>query len=253
MARSNAASKPAKPTREEKKAARAEARESRRAQFRAFREAFTLTRKNDKMLFPVLAGGFLVPAAIIYVLFWLFTGWVWISIAPAVLIGLLAALALFSRRAQRSAYNQAEGQPGAAVYVLQNMRGDWRIKEAVAATAQMDAVHRIVGRPGVVLIAEGAPQRVKSLLAQEKRRVARIVGDTPIYDLTVGTDGDVPLRSLSGKLMRLPRNLSKEQVSALDRRLAALTSARMPIPQGPVPGGGKIRGMQRTVRRRTGS
>jgi hypothetical protein len=247
------ANRPAKPTREQKKAARAEGRARRREQFSQMREAFSITRKTDKRLIPYLIGAFLVGFVVIYLIFWLITGWVWLSIIPALFVGVILALLLFSRRAQRSAYDQAEGQPGAAVYVLQNLRGDWRVKEAVAATAQFDAIHRVVGRPGVVLIAEGSPQRVKALLAQEKKRVSRVVGDTPIYDLVVGPDGDVPLRSLSVRLMKLPRNLSKEQVSALDRRLAALGAARNPVPQGPMPGGGKMRGVQRTVRRRTGA
>lgn len=250
MAKEN---RPPKPTRAEKKANRAASRQARREQFRAIREAFTLTRQTDKRLVPYLAGTFLIVAAVVWGVTYLITDWLWLSIIPAVVIALLATMILFSRRAQRSAYDKAEGQPGAAVYVLKNMRGDWRITEAVAATAQLDAVHRVIGRPGVVLIAEGNPYRVKSLLAQEKKRVARVAGDAPIYDIVVGADADVPLRGLSVKLMRMPRNLSKVQVSALDRRLAVLGQARMPIPQGPVPQGAKMRGMQRTVRRRGGA
>lgn len=247
------ANRPPKPTRAERKANRAAGRQARREQYRAIREAFTLTRTSDKRLIPYLILTFLIVGAVVWGVAYLSTGWLWISMIPAVIVGLLAAMILFSRRAQRSAYDKAEGQPGAAIYVLKNMRGDWRVTEAVAATAQLDAVHRVIGRPGVVLIAEGSPQRVKSLLAQEKKRVARVAGDAPIYDLVVGADADVPLRGLSVKLMRLPRNLSKVQVSALERRLAVLGQARMPIPQGPMPQGGKMRGMQRTVRRRGGA
>lgn len=247
------ANRPPKPTRAERKANRAASREARREQYRAIREAFSLTRKSDRRLIPYLILTFLIAAGIVWGLAYLLTDWLWISMIPAVIIGLLAAMILFSRRAQRSAYDKAEGQPGAAIYVLRNMRGDWRITEAVAATAQLDAVHRVIGRPGVVLIAEGSPHRVKSLLAQEKKRVARVAGDAPIYDLVVGAEADVPLRGLSVKLTRLPRNLSKVQVSALDRRLAVLGQARMPIPQGPAPQGAKMRGMQRTVRRRGGA
>jgi hypothetical protein len=250
MARAN---RPPKPTREQRKADRAASRQTRREQYRAIREAFTLTRQSDKRLIPYLLLTFLGAVVLVWGLGYLLTGWLWVSLIPAVLIGVLLAMILFSRRAQRSAYDKAEGQPGAAIYVLKNLRGDWRVTEAVAATTQLDAVHRVIGRPGVVLIAEGAPHRVKSLLAQEKKRVARVAGDAPIYDLVVGADTDLPLRALSVKLMRLPRNLSKEQVSALDRRLAVLGQARMPIPQGPIPQGAKMRGMQRTVRRRGGA
>lgn len=253
MAKAPRPAKPPKPTRAERKANRAAARAKRGEQYKAMRQAFGMTRRNDKRLIPYLILAFVIGFALLYLTFFLITGWRYIPIIPALFTGLIAAMAVFSRRAQRSAYDQAEGQPGAAIYVLQNMRGDWRLTEAVAATAQFDAVHRVVGRPGIVLIAEGSPQRVKGLIAQEKKRVARIAGDTPIYDLVVGPDGDVALRSLSVKLMRLPRNLSKDQVAALDKRLAALGAMRNAMPQGPLPGGGKMRGAQRTVRRRTGA
>jgi hypothetical protein len=151
-------------------------------------------------------------------------------------------------------YSQAEGQPGAAGWMLQQqLKGDWRITQAVAGTAQFDAVHRLVGRPGVVLVGEGAQHRVRGLLAQEKKKTARITGDTPIYDVVVGTgEGEVRLGKLSRYLLKLPANLSREQVSALDKRLAALGGGgRMPLPQGPLPQGAKMRNVQRTVRRRS--
>ena len=49
----------------------------------------------------------------------------------------------------------------------------------------------------MIFVAEGAPSRVKPLLAQEKR-TARLVGDVPIYDVIVGNgEGEVPLASWS--------------------------------------------------------
>lgn len=238
-------------SRAEKKAARAQRRQSRRESFGQMRQAFTLTRKSDARLVPYLIIAFVVVAAVFYLLAFLLLGNLWLPILPAVLFGLLAAMFLFSRRAQTSAYRQAEGQAGAAAYVLGQLRGDWRKTDAVAGTPQLDAVHRLLGRPGVVLIGEGAPHRVKPLLAQEKKRVARLAGDAPIYDVVVGRgEGEVPLAKLNAHLMKLPRNLSKEQVIALDRRLAALGAQRAPLPQGPMPGGVKMRSVQRAARRR---
>src|SRR3954464_12080788 len=101
----------------------------------------------------------------------------------------------------------------------QQLRGDWGPTQGVARTTPHDAVHRLLGRPGIVLVGEGAPHRVRGLIAQEKKRTARVAGDTPIYDVIVGrADDEVPLAKLSGHLMRLPRNLTAEQVSALDKR-----------------------------------
>ncbi|HEY2041087.1 MAG TPA: DUF4191 domain-containing protein [Jatrophihabitans sp.] len=238
-------------SRDEKKVARRARRQSRRETFSSMKQAFTLTRKNDARLIPYLIIAFVLGALVGFLVPFLVSGNLWISIVPALVIGLAAAMFVFSRRAQTSAYSQAEGQPGAAAYVLGQMRGDWHKADAVAGTTQLDAVHRLLGRPGVVLVGEGAPHRVRPLLAQEKRRVARVAGDAPIYDIVVGKgDGEIPLGKLNAHIMKLPRNLSKEQVVALDRRLAAMTSQRAPLPQGPMPGGAKIRNVQRAARRR---
>jgi hypothetical protein len=185
----------------------------------------------------------------------LITGHLYLFIPLALAAGALAALFMFSRRAQNAAYSEADGQPGAALYVLRNLRGsDWKTTEAVAATAQLDAVHRLTGRPGVVLVGEGSPQRVRALLAQEKRRLSRLIGDTPIYDVLVGSgEGQVPLNKLNAYLLRkLPSNLSKAEVAGLNRRLAALPATRMPLPPGPIPAGAKVRTGQRAMRRRAG-
>ena len=247
--------KPPKPTRAEKKAGRLERRTARREQWSNMRQAFTMTRRNDKKMLPIVIGAFVGVAAVIYLLGFLITGHDFYPIPISIMFGLLAALFLFSRRAQAAAYSQADGQPGAALYVMKNLRGgDWTTTEAVAGTQQLDAIHRLTGRPGVVLVGEGAPHRVKGLIAQEKRRLSRLVGDAPIYDVIVGSgDGETSLRKLNAHLMKLPRNLSKDQVSALNRRLAALGAARPPLPQGPMPAGAKMRNVQRSVRRRSSS
>jgi hypothetical protein len=93
---------------------------------------------------------------------------------------------------------------------------------------------------------------VRGLIAQEKKKVARMVGDTPIYDVIVGTgEGDLRLGKLQRWLVKLPANLSKAEVAALEKRLSALGSTRTPMPQGPLPQGAKMRNLQRTVRRRS--
>src|SRR5215213_6461608 len=195
----------AKQTRAEKKAARAERRRTRRERWSQVWQAFKITRKRDSRLIWWLLITFLGVFAVVF--------------AGLTLVGILWPLAMivFGRRAQKAAFGEAEGQPGAAAWVLQNMRGNWRITPAVAGNTQLDAVHRVLGRPGVILVAEGAEHRVKNLLSQEKKRVARVVGDTPIYDVLVGNDGDqIPLRKLQAHLVKLPPNLSAAQVNTLE-------------------------------------
>jgi Domain of unknown function (DUF4191) len=214
------------------------------------RQAYSLTRKNDPRLPWYLLITFVVVAAVVEVLGILFAN-PYISIPLAILLGVLAAMLVFGRRAQGSAYRQVEGQPGAASWVLEGMRGDWRVTSGVAGTPQLDTVHRVLGRPGIILVGEGSPNRVRGLIAQEKRKVARVVGDTPIYDVIVGDDeGQVPLRKLSSHVMKLPRNLSAAEVNSLGRRMAALGGPRMPVPGGPLPGGRQMSVSQRQLRRR---
>lgn len=252
MAKS-ATGKPGKLTREEKKAARVQKRASRKQTWQNLKQAFVLTRKQDPKFLPLAIMYGVLAAAVLYVLGVLLTGSVIFPIPFAVLGLVLGAMITFSRRAQKAMYSQAEGQPGAAAYLLQQqLRGDWRLEQGVAGTGHLDAVHRLVGRPGVVLVGEGAPHRVRGLIAQEKKKIARVAGDTPIYDITVGTgEGDVRLAKLNRYLLKLPSNLSKQEVAALDKRLGALGSARVGMPQGPLPQNAKLRNVQRTVRRRT--
>ncbi|PZS16572.1 MAG: DUF4191 domain-containing protein [Pseudonocardiales bacterium] len=253
MAKSGGPSKPAKLTRAEKKAARTAKRQARRETWRNMRQAFTLTRQKDPKFLPYLVIFSVLAAAVVYLAVLTATGSTILPIPFALLVAIVAAMFVFSRRAQRSMFTQAEGQPGAAGWMLQQqLKGDWRLTQAVAGTTQLDAVHRLVGRPGIVLVGEGAQHRVRGLLAQEKKKVSRISGDTPIYDVIVGTgEDDLRLAKLSRYLLKLPTNLSKAQVSALDKRLAALGGARSPLPQGPLPPGAKMRNMQRAVRRKS--
>jgi hypothetical protein len=217
---------------------------------RMIKQAYTLTARNDPKLPWILLITFVAVAAVVE-LIGILLSLPLVFIPLALLFGLLAALIVFGRRAQGSAYRQVEGQPGAAAWVLEGMRGDWRVTSGVAGTTQLDAVHRVLGRPGVILVAEGAPSRVRNLLAQEKKKVARIVGDTPIYDILVGDgEGQVPLPKLSAHVMKLPRNLSAAEVNSLGRRMSALGGPRMPVPGGPLPGGRQMSISQRQVRRR---
>jgi hypothetical protein len=129
----------------------------------------------------------------------------------------------------------AEGQPGAAASILETMRGDWRVTPAVNSTTQFDMVHLVIGRPGVILLGEGNPQKVKSMIGQEKRRLSKVIGSSPIYDYMVGHgENEVPIRKLRMTLMKLPRNLTGKDVNALDKRLKALT-ARPQMPKGAIP------------------
>lgn len=218
---------------------RAARREARRARLQQIRTAFTMTRKSDPRLVPLLAIAFLVPFVLVLLL-GILVGHPWIFGFFGFLIALIALVAVFGRRVQRNAFTQVEGQIGAAAAVLDNMRGDWRVTPAVGFNREQDLVHRVLGKPGIVLVGEGSPSRVRSLIGNEKRRLARFIGDTPVYDVVVGEgDGQVPLRGLQKHFIGLPNNVKPKDVNILDRKLKAMAPA-LPIPKGPVPGGGRM-------------
>ncbi|SEM12481.1 DUF4191 domain-containing protein [Rhodococcus maanshanensis] len=240
-----------KPTKEAKaaaKAARKQASKERRSQLW---QAFQMQRKEDKLLLPLMIGA-VVGLAVVFFLVGLIFGIQWFLLPIGILLGVLAAFIIFGRRVQKTVYGKAEGQAGAGAWALDNMQGGWRVSNAIAGTTQLDAVHRVIGRPGVILVAEGSPQRVKSLLAQEKKKTARLVGDTPIYDIIIGNDeGQVPLSQLQKYLAKLPKNIDTKRMDTIEARLAALGTRGGPaMPKGPLPGGAKMKGVQRTMRRR---
>jgi hypothetical protein len=247
--RNPAATKAAKA---EAKAARKSASKQRRSQLW---QAFQMQRKEDKRLLPYMIGAFvLIVAAAVAAGVFSGSTFTMVTLIPlGVVLGALVAFIIFGRRAQKSVYTKAEGQTGAAAWALDNLRGKWRVTPGVAATGHFDAVHRVIGRPGVIFVGEGSAVRVKPLLAQETKRTARLVGDIPIYDVVVGNgEGEVPLSKLERHLTKLPANITVKQMDSLESRLAALGSRLGPaaMPKGPLPGNAKMRGVQRTVRRK---
>ena len=238
---------------QDKEAAK-QAKKEKRAASKARRgqlfEAFKMQRKEDPWLIPWMVGAIVVVAGVLFGIGFFFDSQ-WVLLPLGLVLGGLLAMIIFGRRVQRTVYSKADGQPGAAAWALENLRGKWKVTPTVAATTQLDAVHRVLGGPGVVLVAEGAPHRVKTLLAQEKKRVSRLIGETPIYDVTIGhEEGQLPLKKLQGYLMKLPRNLKPAQVDALEAKLAALGNRGAALPKGPMPAGAKMRNVQRTIRRR---
>ena len=193
-----------------------------------------LVHKANPRALPIVIGSG-VAVLVVLVVVGLLTGLAGFLIPLGVLGGLFVSVFLFGRFAQTAQYSTIEGQPGAAAAVLQSMRGGWTVTPAIAANRNMDVVHRAVGKPGVVLVGEGSANRLPSLLAAEKKRVARVAFDVPVFDFQVGNgENQVPLRQLQKKIMKLPRDLKGPQVADLNYRLKALQPS-LQAPKGPMP------------------
>ena len=201
------------------------------------RAVWSMTRKADRKLPLIVLGPALLVLAALVLVGVLIGHPIYLSVL-GVLGALFVGMAIFGRRATATMYAQVEGQPGAAASVLQTLRGDWRTTPAVAFNRNMDLVHRVVGRPGVVLVGEGSSlQQQRQLIVDQKRRVGRVAPDTPIYEVLVGDgEGQVPLRKVQSHIMRLPRNVGRKDIDGLEARMKALGGTNVPMPKGPMPG-----------------
>ena len=218
---------------------RAGAPDSAPGRFRQIGMVAGVIRKTNPKALPIVALAGLGVIAIVVIIA-LVTGTAPFLIPLGVLLGLATAMFLFGRFAQSAQYAAIEGQPGAAAAILQSMRGSWTVTPAIAANRNMDVVHRVVGKPGVILVGEGSPNRLPGLLAAEKRRVSRVAYDVPIYDIQVGDEaGQMPIRRVQRHIMKLPRNLKGPAVADLNYRLKALPQS-LQMPKGPIPKTGRM-------------
>jgi hypothetical protein len=200
-------------------------------------DVFHMTRKADSGVVWWMLLAFLIPL-LIGIALSVFAGTVLGAILWVVLgvfAGALAALIVMNRRAERAAYARMEGQPGAVGAVLRaTLRRGWRGSEIPVAVnpRTRDAVYRAVGRPGVVLIAEGPRGRTQRLVDEERRKVVRVAPNTPVSVLRVGADeGSIRLGQINRSLTKLKGKLTRAEVLAVSNRLESLAGG-VPVPKG---------------------
>jgi hypothetical protein len=216
---------------------------------------YRMTKQTDKRIGLWLLGSFLLFGAVGFALFYVLPGtgvvqWV-MSVIGALLFGFLGAMIVFSRRAQRTAYDRMAGQPGAAASALTMLKRGWKTDPVIAFNKQQDVVHRVVGPPGIVLVAEGNQHRVRQILTSERRKHERVVAETPIHEIVVGDgEGQVPLAKLVRHVQKLGRQVKPAELTDVLNRLKALDANRsaIPMPKGPVPT--SMKGMRGNMRGR---
>ncbi len=198
------------------------------------REVFSMTRAHDPKVVWWMVLAFVGVLAIGLVVGLLLDNWItWLLIA--IPFGLLAAVVIMNRMAEKAAFARIDGRPGAAGAALSTIRRGWIIPEQPVAVSPktQDAVFRAVGRPGVVLVTEGPTNRVRPLVEKERRNMQRFLPNVPIQVVATGHGQDqVELHELARTLKRMKKTLTKQEVQAVDKRLSSLGSARMPIPKG---------------------
>jgi hypothetical protein len=214
------------------------------------RSAYQLTKKSDPRIGLLLAGIFLGITAV-FVVLGLLVDSPLVVIPLGVALAFLGTTVIFGRRVEKAAYSQLEGQAGAAASALQTLRRGWDVTPAVAVTKNADIVHRVVGRPGIVLVGEGQPSRVKNLLTAERKKHVRVAGGAPVIEIVAGDgEGEVAIRKLTKYVMKLPATLQPSEITDLLQRLKALDAVRpqVPMPKGPVPS--SLKGARQAMRGR---
>ncbi|MCT1620086.1 DUF4191 domain-containing protein [Janibacter hoylei] len=184
--------------------------------------------------------GFVVVLAV-GALIGLIFGHVIASLLVALPFAALAAMIVLSRRGERAAFAQMEGQRGASIGGLSALRRGWYYdQEPVAADATKPSeiataavVFRALGRPGIVLLGEGPKHRVDKLFAKETKKVARVAPGVPVHTFIVGSgEGELAPRKIRMTLTKLRPELSKEEMSVVNKRLKSLPGIRQGVPAG---------------------
>lgn len=241
-----------------KKQARAAKREKNKQTRSQMWQAFNMQRKQDPKLIPLMLLAIIGVGLVFFLIGLIFDGQ-WFLLPIGLGLGFVLAMFIFTRRLERDMYKQVEDQKGVAGWALEQQLKStvgvaWKIEQGVAVTRHQDIVHRVIGNPGVIFVAEGDKNRLRATMGQLKKRADRLAGGVPVYEVYVGKGEDeVPVSKLRGHIMRLPRNYSKNEVYSIARKIEAMDTlpGQMPgVPKGPIPHQAQnMSGMNRRMRR----
>lgn len=198
------------------------------------RQVFAMTRKMDPAVVWWMLLTFVITMALSYGLGVWMGHPIYITVL-GVPVGVLAALVVMARRAERAAFASIAGQTGGTLAALQNIRRGWNVEQEPVAVdpRTQDLVFRAVGRPGVVLVTEGPLPRVNRLAETERKRLGKLLPGVPVTVIHAGEgEGQVELRKLGRTMAKMRPAITKAEVSEVSKRLRALGTARLPIPKG---------------------
>ncbi|WP_243074865.1 DUF4191 domain-containing protein [Microbacterium sp. SS28] len=221
---------------------RSTAPEKRPGFFRQLRTLYTFTQKAFRWLpwllvaiFVLSIGaGVAVGFAIPPVQWWSIVLWG----VTGLMLGILASLMTMTRLSTSAMYKQIDGMPGAAGHVLSSSLGrNWTASDMPVGVnpKTQDAVYRVIGRGGVVIVAEGARGRLTRLVNDERSKVQRVAAGVPVTVIYVGHgEGDVSINKLAPTIKALPKKIDRSTQSAVIKRVESVSQslASLPIPKG---------------------
>ena len=201
-----------------------EAKAKKPSQLKQIAEVFKMTRRNDPQVVWIMVLAFLAVVAVAFLIGFLLENWV-TGLIIGIPLGLLAAVFILSRRAERAAFAQIENQPGASGAALGTLRRGWITQDQPVAVnpRTQDAVFMAIGRPGVVLVSEGPSHRVKTLVDGERKRLTRILPNVSVHVIESGRgEGQVPLNQIAKTMGKMKKELTKVEVNAVSKRINSL-------------------------------
>jgi hypothetical protein len=152
-----------------------------------------------------------------------------------VLAALLASMILLSRPAERMQLAQFESTPGATTLILKSLlkRSFRGTEEPVGVNPRsQEMVFRMVGAPGIVVLAEGNRNSVRNLVEEQRRIAQKVANGVPFHVVYVGKDEhQVPLINLSRYVLKLKRVLNRREIRETHNRLSSM-GLRLPLPKG---------------------
>ena len=172
--------------------------------YQQIRETYVFASKEVSLLPLKLVGIFVAVFAVLFGILGIALGFKILGGILAIGIAFLTTTITFGKIAEKAAYASIAGQPGAGASVLNSLRGAWFTTPGVGIDKNQNLVHRVVGRPGIILVAEGSRPQV--LLAEQKRMHARYVPGVPIHEIIVG-DNAVSLSDLNKTIKKLGKSL----------------------------------------------
>lgn len=201
-------------------------------------EVYKYTQEVDRSTLPWMIGAIAGAIVLGVLVSALVLDSPWYGIFMGLAIGILIAMMILARKAERAAFGRIKGQPGAALAAMQSIRRGWNVDDE---PVQIDPrsqkmLFRASGRAGIAVVAEDSSGISMKLLEKERRSIRRVLqhDNVPVHQIVVGDgEGEVPLHKLPTYMQRMKKQLTKDEAAQVTKRLNALRrSLRQSIPKG---------------------
>lgn len=201
-------------------------------------EVFKYTQEVDRSTLPLMILAVVGAIAVGVLLTVLIFDSPWYGIFMGLAVGVLIAMIILARKAERAAFDRIKDQTGAALAAMQSIRRGWNVEDE---PVQIDPrsqkmLFRASGRAGIAVVAEDSTGISMKLLEKERRSIRRVLqhDNVPVHQIVVGDgEGEVPLHKLPTYMQRMKKQLTKQESAQVTKRLNALhRSLRQQVPKG---------------------